>query len=193
MIYFTSDLHFGHENIIKFCKRPYANAEEMNAALIKNINDTVGADDELYILGDFAFLPTQKIKPILDQFVCKNLHYVHGNHDKAMFASDVVKYFKSFGSYNRVTWDKGMAVLFHYPILDWESAHRGAWMLHGHCHNTMQYPDMLKNKKILDVGVDVWNYKPVSIEQVREYMKDRENIVYGYMKGEKHEHHPRTD
>ena len=54
-IWFTSDLHFFHENIIKFCGRPYYSIEDMNESLIKNWNDTVGKDDKVFVLGDFVF------------------------------------------------------------------------------------------------------------------------------------------
>lgn len=178
MVYFTADPHFYHENIIKFCKRPFKNAEEMNVQLLKNINDTVGVDDELYILGDFGFAPTQKVKPILQQIQCKNLHYIYGNHDKAVKAPDVVRMFKSFQVYGDIAVQGQRIIMFHYPILEFDGGHRGSWHLHGHCHGTMKYPDMLKNKRIVDVGVDCWNYKPVSFEQLQKYMEGRENITY---------------
>lgn len=54
MLFFTSDLHFGHEKIIKACRRPFSSVEEMNGKLVENWNATVGAQDEVYILGDFA-------------------------------------------------------------------------------------------------------------------------------------------
>ena len=55
MLYFTSDLHLGHDNAIEFTNRPFSTVDEMNLALVQNINETVGTDDELWILGDFSF------------------------------------------------------------------------------------------------------------------------------------------
>lgn len=156
MTYFTADPHFYHENIIKFCNRPYANAAIMNVELIKSINETVGEQDELYILGDFGFAPSQKVKPILNQIVCKNLHYVFGNHDKTMRQPDVAKYFKSMQEYLTITVEGQQIVMFHFPIIEWFNGHRGSWHLHGHCHGTLVLPEMLKDKKIVDVGLDCW-------------------------------------
>ena len=51
MIYFTADTHFGHYNVIRFCDRPFASAEEMDEAMIQNWNDRVTGNDTVYILG----------------------------------------------------------------------------------------------------------------------------------------------
>lgn len=177
--YFTADLHFYHENIIKFCNRPYANAEIMNVELLKNINETVGEHDELYILGDFGFAPSQKVKPILNQIVCKNLHYVYGNHDKCMKVPDIQRMFKTFSVYGDIAVEGQRIILFHFPLLEWDAGHRGSWMLHGHCHGTLVLPEMLKDKKIVDVGLDCWQYKPVSFDELKNYMKNKTNITYG--------------
>lgn len=180
MIYFTADFHFYHENIIKFCKRPYSNAEKMNVDLIKNVNDTVDVNDELYILGDFGFGSTSQIKVILNQISCKNLHYIYGNHDKAMCQPDVMKYFKTMGHYKKISHNGVQIIMCHYPLLEWESCHRGAWALHGHTHGTLVLPESLKDKKIVDVGVDVWHYKPVSFIELENFMKNKQNITFGY-------------
>lgn len=55
MIYFIADTHFGHENVIKFCDRPFACADEMNEALISNWNERVNGNDTVYIIGDMFF------------------------------------------------------------------------------------------------------------------------------------------
>ena len=67
--------------------------------------------------------------------------------------------------------------LFHYPILEWNGAFRGSWMLHGHTHGNLQYPESLLDKKIIDVGVDCWNQYPVSFEELLEVMKNRVNLT----------------
>ena len=81
MIYFTSDLHFYHDNVIKFANRPYKNSEQMNQALIKNWNDKVGANDEIYILGDFTMKGAELATEILSQLKGKK-HLIKGNHDR---------------------------------------------------------------------------------------------------------------
>ncbi len=58
MIWFTSDTHFGHENVLKFTDRPWETIQQMNSVIVANINARVGMNDELYILGDFSFKMT---------------------------------------------------------------------------------------------------------------------------------------
>lgn len=54
-IFYISDLHFGHQNVLKFDHRPYANTEEMDRDMIRKWNDRVGKDDDVYVVGDFLF------------------------------------------------------------------------------------------------------------------------------------------
>ena len=83
MIYFTSDLHLGHENSIEFSKRPFGDITEMNKQLIDNINDDVKTNDELWILGDFAYkVSREEVRKLRDQIKCRNVHLIRGNHDK---------------------------------------------------------------------------------------------------------------
>ena len=56
-IFFSGCPHYYHDNIILYCRRPFANTEEMNEAMIRNWNNRVGAKDTAYILGDFVFVP----------------------------------------------------------------------------------------------------------------------------------------
>jgi len=66
-IFFTSDHHFGHTNIIKFCNRPFANVDEMNEELIRRWNEKIAPGDEVYHLGDFALITPEKLNEILDR------------------------------------------------------------------------------------------------------------------------------
>ena len=81
MIYFTSDTHFGHHNIIKYCDRPFDNVHTMDQVIIDNINNVVSVDDTLYILGDFCF-KGGKPEQYLSRIVCQDIHLVLGNHDR---------------------------------------------------------------------------------------------------------------
>lgn len=179
MTYFISDPHFYHENIIKFCNRPFATAQEMNEALIANINSGVSPNDELYWLGDFGMCQASEVIKIMNRIQCKNNHYIMGNHDKAMKDLNVQKMFKSVQDYKRITVNGQDIILMHYPILEWVNCHRGSWMLHGHSHHTLNY-GYLANNKILDVGVDGvgYNYSPVSFEHVKIIMDKRKNYTY---------------
>ena len=83
MIYFTSDTHFGHENVIRFAGRPYETVAQMNRALVVNINARVLPRDELYILGDFSFrITVEDAKAIREQIRCERVRLIPGNHDK---------------------------------------------------------------------------------------------------------------
>lgn len=185
MLFFISDSHFGHENIIKFCNRPYSSAEEMDNAIVKNINDTVGEQDELWWLGDFGMKPSYKqgittqdaVLYYMNQVKCTNNHYILGNHDK-QFGEKARRCFKSVQDSKLLRYENQEMYLLHYPVLDWVGAHRGTWMLHGHCHNTLKYPKMLQDKKILDVGVDSCYYRPISFIELQEKMKNKVNINY---------------
>lgn len=83
MIWFTSDTHFGHENVLKFTGRPWGTIQQMNSAIVDSINGRVAADDELYILGDFSFKMTaQDAYGLRKRIACRRIHLVPGNHDK---------------------------------------------------------------------------------------------------------------
>lgn len=179
MIYFTSDLHFYHANVIKYSNRPFKDVNEMNYTLIKNINNTVLISDELYILGDFGFCSEEEAEGIIKQIQCKNLYYIFGNHDKPMKSPKVTKYFKSMDYYKEISFNKQRFILCHYPFIEWNAGHRGSIHLHGHCHGNLKYPDMLHNKKIFDIGSDVWHYYPVSAQHIINLCKTRTNIIHG--------------
>ena len=168
MIYFTADLHFGHRNIIRAAHRPFETAEEMDAALIKNWNDRVAADDEVYILGDLSLRGPQYTMQILRQL--KGVKYlVRGNHDgfvdRSSFDRSLFQWVKE---YHRLFCLGRQFVLFHYPIVEWDQAHHGSFQLHGHQHNAPSYN--LRNAacglRRCDVGVDANGLAPVSMEEV---------------------------
>jgi len=156
-VFFTSDTHYGHANIIKYCKRPFADAHEMDEALIANHNEVVRHKDVVYHLGDFGFAKMDYIEKILSRLNGR-IRLIQGNHDGWM--SDVqknggVEVYHRFGRLKNVEWIKqyheiegprsmtgGRRVkvcLFHFAIGSWHCVHRGAWMLHGHSHGQYKY------------------------------------------------------
>lgn len=179
--WFQSDQHFYHSNVIKYSNRPFENVEEMNNTIINNINEVVMPDDDLWLLGDFIFGTAGKAKDILRRINCKNLYYVFGNHDKEMRKEEIRGFFKSMDEYKEITINDPSTNLpqkicmMHYPHLEWNQCFRGSWMLHGHTHGNLKYPEMLSNHKITDVGVDCWNYYPVSYTELKTLFKDRKN------------------
>lgn len=167
MIYFTSDLHLGHEAVIKYQNRPFANIEEMNRTLINNYNAVVKNNDTCYILGDIC----HHINLSMANEVISKLNghkiLIIGNHDQiydAKLFDEVYRYFTT--SIN----DKYF-VMFHYPILSWQKANSGFIHIHGHIHSNGEYNSKNREQHILryDVGVDSNLYYPVSVYQILDF------------------------
>jgi len=162
MIHFTSDLHLGHHNIIKYCNRPFSNAQDMDEAIIENINKSVAPKDELYILGDFCLGNHDTIRRYRKRIRCKRIHLVKGNHDK-----QIPRYlFLTIRDLAKVKVDNQNIILCHYAMRVWEHSHHGSWHLFGHSHGTLK-----GSGKSFDVGVDTNNFFPYSFEDVKERMQ----------------------
>ena len=168
MIYFTSDLHFYHKNIIKYAKRPFDSVEEMNEKLIKNWNNRIKSEDEVYILGDFTMKGTEYAADILSKLKGKK-YLIKGNHDNFVnqetFDNSLFEWVKD---YFELQYNNQSFIMFHYPIEEWNHFFRGAIHLHGHQHNSPEYNILNEEKglKKYDVGVDANYMKPVSIEDI---------------------------
>ena len=179
--FFTSDLHFGHIGMLVFGHRPYATVEDMNKALIDNINATVGERDELYILGDLCmtYKPWELARD-MDGIRCRNLFLVRGNHD--LPTDKIAHLFRQVYEYKTITrkvdGKKVHLTLSHYPMLEWENQSRGAYMLHGHIH-TLKEPGFdtslynVTNRgdgmRRYDVGVDANDYTPVALDDIMRF------------------------
>lgn len=173
MIWFTSDLHFGHERIIDYCDRPWSNLEEMEDGLINNINRVVGPDDDLYILGDVFFVDTQKSQEIL-----RKIHgvktLIRGNHDRINSLAKAKEIgFEGFLNNGVIELGHHRINLSHYPYRGDsgpEDRHperripdNGRWLLHGHVHRTWK---VKRAERMINVGCDVWNYAPINEQDV---------------------------
>ena len=159
----------------------------MDAALLRNINETVGEEDELYILGDFTMGGNQEtVRAYRAKIRCRHVCFVTGGHDRDYSGA---KIFRSVRDYQELKTAYGKVILFHYPIEEWNGAYNGAVHLHGHIHSTGAYnaenrkkllrdrlPDgaVLADKtlplRIYDVGVDANGFKPVSLVEIMEYL-----------------------
>jgi len=172
MIYFTSDTHFDHSNIINLCKRPFKDVNQMNEKIIQNWNSCVNDDDEIYIIGDFTFNGNgTDANNILSRL--NGIKYmIKGNHDK--FLNDEAfdkNYFEWIKDYHVLNYQKRKLILFHYPILEWDDYYGDSIHLHGHVHNCSKNKDQQKRvdslgKRAINVGVDVNNFTPISIEKI---------------------------
>ena len=174
MIYFTADLHFGHENAIKYCNRPFKNTNKMDSILIKNYNSVVSKEDMVYFLGDLS-LRGSLYKDYLEHIVKKmngHKHLILGNHDR-LYPIDYLNIgFESVHtSFELYLPEIGRCVLNHDPaaycaINDWI-------LLCGHVHTLFR-----SYKKVINVGIDVWNYFPVSLDQIQEELENnRKGII----------------
>lgn len=153
MYYFTADEHYGHTNIIKYCKRPFNSIEEMDAILIENFNSKVTKADHTIHVGDFTFKrPEKYIKQLNGTHT-----FLRGNHDKWMNRT-----------YHEI-WVKTIegqtVVACHYAMRVWPQSHHGSYMLYGHSHGKLP-PLGLQ----WDVGVDNNNYYPISFNELKEIM-----------------------
>ncbi len=170
MIYFTSDLHLGHENILRFANRPFDNIEEMNRTLIANYNALVSNEDTVYILGDLAYrIPVTEANEIISRLNGKK-HLIVGNHDKNYDRS----LFEEVVDYKQLHTHSKYFTLMHYPMLEWAKMRCKSIMLHGHMHNEgMDYNIECRKNGIrrFDVGVDANNFCPVAITTIIEFME----------------------
>lgn len=172
--FFTSDTHFSHKNIIKYAKRPFANADEMNETMIERWNDTVGLHDIVYHVGDIAFEKDRhKLRHMLARLHGKK-HAVWGNHDRGLWQTAVEAGFHNCGDLHTVNvppeCNNGVRqkiILCHYAMRVWNESHYGSWHLYGHSHGSLADD---KNALSLDVGVDCWDFTPVSMEQLNAAM-----------------------
>ena len=178
MIYFTADLHLGHNAIIHMQDRPFDSVEQMNDTLIKNINSFVSDNDTLYILGDIAHrLTVEKANELIKKINGKKI-LIRGNHDKEYDET----LFEAIYDYLEINIDGIPFVLMHYPIRSWNKMKRGSIHLHGHIHSNEAYNYLNREEGLFqyDVGVDANDYYPVSEKQLIEFYKYRRPKIIDY-------------
>ena len=178
-VFFTSDLHFGHTNIIRFCGRPYTDVKEMNQALIDNWNKAVPEDGIVFVLGDIGFCSVQVLKNIFNK-LNGTKYLILGNHDYKMQKQlQKACIFEEICNMKRIQVDGCNIVLCHYPMLCFDGSHRGNLQLFGHVHSGpgIVTDDTIKIKSLLptqyDVGVYNNNYTPVSFPQLQAIINNR--------------------
>jgi calcineurin-like phosphoesterase family protein len=175
--WFTSDLHLGHQRIIELCDRPYSNVDEMNQALIDNWNTRVANGDHVYVLGDVAMGKIANTLPLAG--LLKGTKFlVPGNHDRCWIGNKKVReqdvrIYEEVGfhvlqsQHRHLRW-----LLCHFPMtgdsqgVDRYAEHRptlqgSSAIIHGHVHNQWKV-----NGKQINVGVDVWDYRPAHYDEV---------------------------
>lgn len=192
MIWFTSDNHFWHKNVIRLCNRPFAHLHEMHEYMIQEWNKRVKDNDKIYVLGDFSFANKTMTKPIIDRLKGHKI-LILGNHDR--HAAKMVDmgfqevheniyidighkqrvYLSHFPYHPMMIYrNNGKNVEIEYPFekIDKRYMHKRIvdtgedWLLHGHVHCAWE-----QNGRQINVGVDVNGFAPVSHEKILQMIK----------------------
>lgn len=188
MNYYIRDCHFGHKNILGLDfnngGRSFSSIEEHDQLIINNINSVVTPQDNLYFLGDVSWYKPDKTAELLQQINCKNRFLLIGNHDR--FAKDgrCKKLFSGIYDMKQIEDNKRQLFLSHLPVMMWTGQHRGVIHLYAHLHNTPEEIDYqefvheldkrIKNRdgdgykpvRAFNVGCMLWDYKPVTLEEI---------------------------
>lgn len=157
--FFVADTHFGHRGVLGMCQRPFSDIEEHDELLIQAWNAVVGPRDEVWHLGDFALAKADRCAAVFRRLRGRKI-LVQGNHDKQKVTS------LGWHQVHRFATPKiegQRVILSHYPMRAWPGAFRSSIHLFGHTHGLL--PD---TRLSCDVGVDRWNYAPVTLGQIRE-------------------------
>ena len=150
--FFTSDTHFNHANVIKYCGRPFGSAEEMNREMIARWNAVVGPEDTVYHLGDFALGKFAEAPVFLRQLNGARKILIRGNHDRSVRQMLAVGFDEV---HQKLEWNGWL--LQHHPI---KTSRK---LLCGHIHEKW-----LRLGWTINVGVDVWDFTPRIIEELVE-------------------------
>jgi calcineurin-like phosphoesterase family protein len=169
-VFFTSDTHFGHHNIIASCGRPFPNVETMDREMIARWNARVSPKDIVYHLGDFCHRNDRAAAEYLSA-LNGNVHLVAGNHDVETLQT-ASGHFASIHIMLEVKAEGQTLVLCHYPLREWRNAWSGAWHLFGHVHGRL---DEVPLGRSLDVGVDSHDFYPWSFEEIAAALAQRSN------------------
>lgn len=182
-VYFTSDTHFQHENIIKYCKRPFKDVNENDEEIIRRWNEKVPEDGIVFHLGDVAFGNPKKVDEILKRLNGK-IYLVIGNHDWRRIVNEHAWRFEDMTQQINMKIGKKHIILNHYPMLAFGGAWRGidaSWQLFGHVHTSPYTDEGLDQQRMkylfttqYDVGVDNNDFTPVSYAEVKQIIENQQ-------------------
>lgn len=178
-IFYISDMHIGHQNVLRHDNRPFSDIQHMQAVMTANWNSAVAPTDEVYILGDFAWKNAQGLE-MLSQLNGRK-YLILGNHDKP--TEEMKACFQWVKDYAVIKDGETQVVLSHYPIAHWYNQYRGAVHLYGHVHNTKDYQAFLQYAQIcksLSIPFESYNvgcmlyymdYTPRTLDEIRRNAK----------------------
>ena len=175
MIYYIADMHFGHKNVLRFDKRPFADTDLMDEVLIHNWNERVTDEDTVYVLGD-AFWKNEESSVKIIQRLNGHKHLIRGNHDRVH--GRLRFHWESIEQYAEINDGNTLVIMSHYPIMFYKNQHYGSVMLYGHVHNTREWQlvekwkheqwDMGIPSRLINVGcmMDYMRYTPRTLEEL---------------------------
>ena len=178
MIYYISDLHIGHKNAIRFDERPFADIDDMEREIVRRWNEKVGADDDVYILGDVFYRYKGSRADFLKRLGGR-LHLIVGNHDFEILKNEAaLGCFESVDKLRQIVDDGRRVVMCHYPIISWNMKHFGAYHVYGHVHANINEGTifMMKQERAFNAGCMINNYEPCTLLELEEnnrVFKDR--------------------
>lgn len=168
-VWFCSDWHLQHKNIIRLSNRPFGSIEQHDDTIINNYNKVVKREDDVYFLGDLAWNQSYENYKSIFKRLKGNITFVLGNHDNKQHLIRCQKdgLITSVVESKIINIGKDTIHLTHYPLLEWFNFHHNGYHLHGHTHGNI--PDYCKST---DVSPEVWEYSPVSWTELKKYIDD---------------------
>lgn len=180
-IFFISDFHLGHKNVIRFDNRPFKDLEEMHSTILNNWNKKVPNNGIVFYLGDLFYKSAIKYPKWFVHQLNGTIHFVLGNHDRfedirkmerfATISTEIKLDVLDNNKYQHIH-------MHHHPILSWNKAPHGSIHLHGHVHQKMSnntFYDWYYNRRVIDVGCNGHNYTPISYLEIIDMLKNKES------------------
>lgn len=180
-VFFTSDLHFGHANVITFDKRPFTTVDEMDAELKKRWNNKVGKGDLVYVLGDMIWKSCNNDAESLIKGLNGQIILIKGNHDRFLGNAKAKKALAGIKEYDDivVTLEDGTkrrCILSHFYMPFYNGHLYKTILLHGHSHTSRESEMEQEMSRVLNqrgfpneiynVGCMYWNYEPVTLDEI---------------------------
>ena len=168
MRYYIGDIHFGHKKVLDFDSRPFKDVEEMDREIIWRWNHTVGAEDEVYIVGDFAYRNERPAEWYLAQLQ-GHKYLIIGNHDGNLLKNEkAMSYIEGVDKMMFVA-DEGRKVcICHFPLAEWNGFYKGALHVYGHSHNRQDttWEIMKSRDRAYNAGCMLHDYRPVTLSEL---------------------------
>ena len=171
-VFLIGDCHFGHRNIIKYCNRPFKGVDDMTEKLIKHWNEVVGANDIVYVVGDFALCGKQRIIEI-GQRLNGRKRLILGNHDQASMETYRQAGFEMI--YNHPIVLDDFYIVSHAPMVG-ISENTPFANIFAHVHDDPTYKDY--SCRSFCVSAERINYTPVEFKVIKEKMKAVEELQW---------------